>query len=99
MVEIKLNNKVVSKSQSLRGILEYARNKAIVREATCYRATDDALIAINFDNGAECRTRFADYSVAVDWVRSRRSWGLSERYHSHDVANFFLPYRPIEEPK
>lgn len=89
MIEIELAYTTVSKSKNLRGILEYARNKSSVSHATCYRQSDGgAFVYVLFDNGATCRTRFADYTVALRWFRSRRSWDLSECYCSPNMTSF-----------
>lgn len=72
-VQITLGDKVVSNSRNLRGLLDYARKHFIHRVAICNRNSHGALY-VEFENGATCRTEFADYSVLVRWILARRSW-------------------------
>lgn len=90
MVEIKLGEKSVAHSRNLRGILSYAR-KAFVRNVYCTRNGDGTgFVCFTFDDGARCRTEFADYTVLLRWVRSRRSWDLREIFCSENMTQFTI---------
>ena len=82
MVEIKLDGKVVSRSQNLRGILRYAQHEPVVRvyvkpdRAWEPEALDcGARVSFHFYNSAVSRVHFESAQVAHNWIKSRRSWG------------------------
>lgn len=92
MIEIIRNGRTVAKSRNLRGILDYAR-KSPVRKATvsCYNRERTGNVYILFEDGSECRTEFAGYIVAVEWIRARRSWQLEAVRCSDDLWEFYFP--------
>ena len=82
--------RIVSRSANLRGIRDYAR-KSPVRYASVTRKSDGGgFLYLRFADGAECRTDFAEFGVARQWVKNRRSWRLdmtsdSDRYVSFGI--------------
>ncbi len=73
-----VENKIVSRSRNLRGILDFARNRTINSievQRDCY----EGILAIHLAEGSQnyrysYRTRFASYTVLCDWLAARRSW-------------------------
>jgi hypothetical protein len=87
-VTINLNGNLVASSKNLRGILDYARKVPVHRVAIYRNLNGDGLLCVTFDNGANCQTTFASYTVCIDWVKSRRSWGLTCLSNGTDQAVF-----------
>lgn len=91
---IELNGKVVARSRNLRGLLDYARKHFIHRVAV-YKQNGHGRLYVEFENGAQCRHMFEDYSVLVGWVLSRRSWfrnhGLEQGDHWPQARRWHVP--------
>lgn len=69
---------VVKRGGNLRAVLDHAR-KVGVQSVTLYGESDGGgLLVINYGDGNRTRTVFADYTVAAQWVLSRRSWDLTQ---------------------
>ncbi len=75
-VQIYLNDKIVSKSQDLRGLTRYAQHHKVSR-VQLTRETDGGAYLVDFTNGAVCRGTFADFEVMVDWFGNRHRHGRS----------------------
>ena len=81
-------NRIVRRSNNLRGILDHAR-RTFVSKVTIHRESDGgAIVFFEFHNGDWSRVSFADYTVAIHWVSSRRSWGLKGCYCSENQYAF-----------
>lgn len=64
--------------QNLRPVLRYARVSPV--NVIAVKPGDGAGhydVTFYYDNGAECRTCWADWRVLLDWLHSRRSWGAN----------------------
>jgi len=78
---------IVRRSRNLRGLLDHART--VAPEAIILTDTDGQFLTsaeagqevrrycvdVRFANGDYGRTFFADWRIAADWFRARRSWG------------------------
>lgn len=75
-VTITKDDKPVSVSRNLRGVMTYARKHGV--SDVSFRMTDsyEAAITISFQDGAHCSTHFAAWDVCQRWVRARRSWDI-----------------------
>lgn len=72
------DDRVVSRSRNLRGILDY-HTKVGVKNAVAWES--DKSLEVEFYDGAYTRVEFADFSVLVSWLMARRSWnGRSVKY-------------------
>lgn len=88
MDTITLNGKIVSRSQNLRGILDYAR-KFPVESAYVRRMPEGkARVKIVFSNRAISVTQWESYIIAIQWIKSRRSWGIVPQL---DMLTMFDP--------
>lgn len=91
-IEITKAGAIVARSRNLRGILSYARKSPVATvSVSSYSPVRCAHVYVQFDDGAECRTQFSSYTVAVQWVRARRSWGLEAVRCSDDLWMFHFP--------
>jgi hypothetical protein len=78
-IEIRLNGETVQRSKNLRGIITRA-HKIGVRFVAVQRIPNGADVMVSFADDSCARTTFADFTVALDWFRSRgERWGLAER--------------------
>lgn len=66
MITISLNNKIVSKSKDLRGIMEYNR-KFPLQKVDIFDMNPGASFRAYFSNGAVCEGIFASYNVCNSW--------------------------------
>lgn len=101
-VVITLDGKPVARSKNLRVILDYARVHP-VRYVQAARKTDlasglrmGATVIVRFDDGAYCVTDFADFTVAREWINSRRSWALRRMF---DTDGFYRAEAPTVRPR
>lgn len=77
-IEIKKDSRIVARSRNLRGLLDYARRKNIwVICVAIWKTDQGAMLDFTYSDKAMARVDFADFAVARDWIRARRSWGLS----------------------
>lgn len=68
--------RVVGVSQNLRGIIARA-HKVGVSRVSVSRMEGGAFVYVSFADASECRTTFADYSIARWFFKSRANkWGL-----------------------
>ncbi len=88
-VEIKKDGEVVQRSRNLRGLISRA-SKVGVDSVSVFRSEGGAYVSVFFKDGSECRTNFADFTVARDFFRKRwQRWGLyAEVRCSDDYWNF-----------
>lgn len=79
-VQILKGGKVAHTSRNLRGLLDYARRagppvRVTLRQTHPMGAGQPFTMRVTFPDGAEGVARWADWRVAGDWMRARRSWG------------------------
>lgn len=71
--------RVVATSRNLRGILSHASRHGVTG-ATVYGSDESRSegypVFFAFGDGSESRVMFADWRVAVRFIRARRSWGI-----------------------
>jgi hypothetical protein len=85
MIEIRLNGETVQRSKNLRGIISRAGKIGVrfvsVQKLTAFDGSPrGADVSVSFYDDSCARTTFADFTVALDWFRSRgKRWGLTER--------------------
>jgi hypothetical protein len=80
----------VQYSRNLRGIISRAHNIG-VRFVAVQRNPDGASVIVSFRDYSGCETQFADFSVALDWFRSRaKRWGMVERINTPTHHSFHL---------
>ena len=76
---VNIHNKsgtIIHTSRNLRGFLDHARRSA-PSMARVFRGMWSAVLLVKFDNGDYGSSEFADIDVCINWVQSRRSWGLT----------------------
>lgn len=72
----------VARSRNLRGILTYARRHPVKRASVYAKGEGRAFVVFIFQGDAESRVDFESFTVAGDWIESRRSWGLRLANHN-----------------
>ena len=88
MVTILKNGKVVSRSRNLRGLIAYA-GKHFVQTVYIRRVPQGGLLYIAFNDGAEVRTDFADYTVLEAFILRRLNrWDIIQTAHWPDSRSF-----------
>jgi hypothetical protein len=72
------SGKAIRASKNLRGILDYARRSPVDSVRLEPWPDEPGYYAVHFKfyDGANAVTKWADWRVCADWLRSRRSWGL-----------------------
>lgn len=67
---------IIARSKNLRGLLDHARRVPPV-SARLVRFSYDGpyQLRVKFSNGSYAIAPFADWRVAADWIKARRSWG------------------------
>lgn len=70
-VRILKNNRIVAQGRNLAVIDRYRRTSSGVKSV--HQRGD--LLIVNYDDGAVCRTRFADRTVLKDWIERKRRHG------------------------
>jgi hypothetical protein len=60
MIEIKLNEKIISRSENLRGLIRYPRK--ITKVYVLEIEDKQALLYVDWDNKAKCVVKFASFS-------------------------------------
>jgi hypothetical protein len=88
MDTITLNDKIVSRSQNLRGILDYARKFPMESASVRRMPEGKAQVRFTFSNGAESLTLWESFRIASDWIRQRKSWGIEPKF---DMLTMFDP--------
>ena len=64
------------RSRNLRSIVDRAY-KVGVAKAVVHRAGAGTFVYVRFSDSSECRTTFADFTIACDWFRKRwQKWGF-----------------------
>lgn len=69
-----IHRKRIRTSRNLRGILDHARRVPVDYAVATRDSDGGAILSIIFTNGDYTRTSFASYTVARNWINSRRSW-------------------------
>lgn len=71
MIIIELDDRIVSQSGNLRGVMRYANKHGIILAHIFKNSDHSGHLTLHFGNGATCETTFADYSVLKDWIEYR----------------------------
>jgi len=79
-VEIKRGRRVLHRSRNLRGLLDHARRAGppvcvTLRRVGPMSALQPFRMVATFPDGSQGFAAWADWRVAGDWLRARRSWG------------------------
>ena len=78
-VMVILGNRLVSFGQNLHKVaLAYGSKHGVARVVIWPLPNSEGALCVQYVNGATCSTRFASYSVLVDWCKARRSWPPAE---------------------
>lgn len=89
-VEIKRGDTVLHSSQNLRGLIEH-QNRVGIDSVSVIGIKEGAIVYVSFKDQSYCRTRFADFSVALSFVHSRHvRWGLDLEIHHSDTYRMFM---------
>lgn len=64
--------------KNLAVVTRYARVSPVVVVRIRRSVTDvrNTILDFEYDDGAHCVTYWADWRVALDWIRARRSWSV-----------------------
>lgn len=86
--------KVIRKSYNLRGLITHA-NRAGVAKASVHASGDtiqgEGLVYVVFKDGSWCRVRFASFTIARNFFRSRwKKWGLYAEVRNSDTFWSFI---------
>lgn len=77
-VMVILGNRMASFGHNLRIALAYGSKHGVARVVIWPLPKSEGALCVQYANGATCSTRFASYSVLVDWCKARRSWPPAE---------------------
>ena len=78
MINVIINDKVVSASRNLRGMRDYARKHG-VDTIGIIKAVDRAICFVYYANGAQCRTEWASLSVCKDRMARWKYFSSAKR--------------------
>lgn len=79
-------------SRNLRAILDHARRVPVDYAAAMRDSDGGALLHIDFANGDYTRVSFASYTIARNWINSRRSWQLEQMQYDPNVSRWQFPH-------
>lgn len=89
-VEIKLGDTVLHSSQNLRGIIEH-QNRVGIYYVAVHKIKDGGLVYVVFKDQSWCRTQFADFSIALNFIRKRwERWGMKAEVRNSDTYYSFI---------
>lgn len=75
-VEIKRGDTVLYSSRNLRGLIEH-QNRVGVEYVAVHKIKEGAIVYIAFRDQSWCRTKFNDFSIALNFIRTRwQKWNM-----------------------
>lgn len=84
-VVVYLHGQPVQRSKNLRGLIARAGKVGVNRAALHRGEHGSGLVYVNFADGSELWTTFADFTVARAFLRSRwKRWGLAHETRCSD---------------
>lgn len=80
------NHDVAMEGKDLAVVQRYARLSPVVliRIRRSVETHGVSIVEFVYDDGANCVTRWADWRVALRWIRARRTWSCIDRITVHD---------------